>query len=75
MSITPQEALNQLTAGVCACGAAKQRKHSFCRACYRALPRDVRNALWAKILDGYEGAYEIALADLRAKGLVKGEAA
>ena len=52
------EALDSTT---CACGRPKERKKSFCWACYRRLPRRMREALYSKIGRGYEGAVDAAL--------------
>jgi hypothetical protein len=52
--------IDQLKSNGCYCGAAKQRGRSFCYSCYMALPKDLRGALWKRMLCGYEEAYEEA---------------
>lgn len=42
------------------CGKPKGRGKTFCRTCYRRLPYRIKRALWAKIGDGYEGAFDLA---------------
>lgn len=63
-----------LRSRTCACGRPKSPGHSFCRACYGALPQDARQALWSSLGHGYEEAYQVALGDLRGKGRVQEQA-
>ncbi|HEX4084342.1 MAG TPA: hypothetical protein VHY22_05490 [Chthoniobacteraceae bacterium] len=46
MSVTKHQAFRDLALTTCACGAAKKRMMSHCRACYFKLPRAMRQALY-----------------------------
>ncbi len=39
------------------CHGKKQRRQSFCRSCYRALPRTMAQNLWLRFGAGYVTAY------------------
>jgi len=54
------QALRELGGMVCACGAKKERNHSFCRECYFALPPEVRKTLFKRLNDGYANAWDDA---------------
>lgn len=64
MTDTPQTLIEELRGDKCRCGAAKEPKHTFCRACYFKLPRGLRSALYRLVGDGYEKAYAAAVAAL-----------
>lgn len=53
----------------CRCGAVKMPRQTFCRRCYRLLPRDLGNALYRRVGEGYEDAYAAACAHLEDKGV------
>ncbi len=44
----------------CRCGNAKASKQTFCRTCYLSLPKQIRQALYKRISQGYEEAYAAA---------------
>lgn len=52
--------LKELAGEECACGNQKSSGHSVCMRCYFALPGDMRKALYSRIGNGYEEAYEEA---------------
>jgi len=45
----------------CQCGRSKRPTNAFCFMCYSSLPSDMQKALWQKIGDGFEQAYDEAL--------------
>lgn len=47
------------------CGDKKQRRKSHCRACYFALPPELRSALYQKFGEGYEEAFRESIDYLR----------
>ncbi len=51
------EAIRELSALRCACGAAKRHGHSFCYACFHSLPVNLRRELWRPLSEGYAEAY------------------
>ena len=62
MSLTPslqQEARTALAGPFCICGAAKERKHSFCRGCYAALPHELKSGVWKMMSEGYAEAWDL----------------
>ena len=62
MITTRHQAYASLICQICpACGKAKRSRMSFCGGCYRALPRPMKNALYSKIGDGYEPAFDDAM--------------
>lgn len=65
----------ELRGRVCACGADKAVRMTFCGPCYFALKRDTRKALYNRIGNGYERAYSEARDELVRQGRVKAEAA
>ena len=56
--------LQELQSEECQCGRWKKPGYSFCFICYRRLPRDMQRALYRRVFDGYEEAYEEAVAFL-----------
>jgi|WetSurMetagenome_2_1015567.scaffolds.fasta_scaffold330457_3 hypothetical protein len=44
-----------------ACGRKKKSRQTFCLECYRALPKDMKRALYNRIGQGYEQAFSDAL--------------
>ena len=55
-----QIALKELEAEKCVCGAEKQKRQSFCRKCYLALPQKLRSELYKPMSDGYAEVHEEA---------------
>ena len=45
----------------CRCDNKKRYAESFCYSCYKALPKDLRSALYNGLTEGYERAYESAV--------------
>ena len=43
------------------CRSLKAPNTAFCRNCYRSLPNTLKNALWKRFGEGFEGAYESGL--------------
>lgn len=50
----------ELKGTVCACGARKASRQTFCRAQYFRLPAGMRQALYDPMGEGYEEAYQNA---------------
>lgn len=57
---TQRQLIAELRGGLCRCGAAKQPRQTFCRSCYFTLPAKMRSALYRRIGEGYEQAYQAA---------------
>jgi hypothetical protein len=55
-----QLAVEALDSRACLCGAKKDRGNSFCHGCYFALPKEMRNALYRALRDGYAEAWDEA---------------
>ena len=56
-------AFESLRSEICpACGDRKQSRKSFCGGCYHQLPKHLAKALYCRIGQGYELAFEQALA-------------
>ncbi|MDY7035541.1 MAG: hypothetical protein SV375_05180 [Thermodesulfobacteriota bacterium] len=53
--------VDELMSEQCLCERPKKRHHSFCYRCYRSLPGDLQRALYNRIGDGYEEAFEEAV--------------
>lgn len=66
-------ALQNLKSTQCVCGAKKVPMQSLCRACFYSLPKGAQNALYRKVGQGYEKAYESACLILQDIGRVKTE--
>ncbi len=60
----------ELQGTACRCGASKKAKQTFCRACYFALPKGQREALYHRVGNGYEAAYAAAILTLTEKGRI-----
>lgn len=45
----------------CQCERWKRQKMAFCWHCYKQLPQDMQRALYRRIGDGFEEAYEDAV--------------
>jgi hypothetical protein len=55
----------------CVCGRQKRSGLVFCNRCFNGLPRDLRKRLWQRLGEGFEDAYEEALAMVE-KGRCRG---
>ena len=64
----------ELMSDECACGRPKKPKFSFCYTCYRKLPHDMKRALYRRLHEGYEAAYDAAYAYLNESGGYDGDA-
>ena len=60
VDLLKETALRALASEVCVCNAPKNRKQSFCRVCYLALPSELRQELWRAMADGYPEHYGAA---------------
>ncbi len=65
-------AVGILKSGQCRCGGSKQTGMAFCYRCWLKLPQNVRHALYRKIGNGFEAAYDVACQFLKLE--VKGGA-
>lgn len=52
--------INELKSNECQCGRDKKPDYAFCFTCYDSLPWEMRKALWRRVGNGYEEAYEEA---------------
>lgn len=70
--MTPQKTdlVRELLGTLCACGSPKTSKRTFCLTCYRALPHGEQVALYKRVGNGYEEAYEAAVKTLKSKGRI-----
>lgn len=55
---------DELASKECICGNYKTSNFSFCPSCYYLLPDHLKSPLYRKMGDGYEEAYEEAVAAL-----------
>jgi hypothetical protein len=55
-----QTAIRELGLEQCICGAHKERRQSFCKRCYFALPQKLRSDLYKPLSDGYAEIYDEA---------------
>ena len=53
--------VTELESEECFCGRHKQSGKALCFKCFRDLPFDMRNALYRKMGNGYEAAYDAAV--------------
>lgn len=58
------ELIQELAGKVCRCDRPKRPRMTFCRGCYFALPASMRQDLYKRFGEGYEDAYEAAVAYL-----------
>lgn len=63
--------IQELRSEECACGRTKRPRYSFCYTCYQLLPDDMRKDLWSYMGDGYEEAYDSAVAWLTEEGRIE----
>lgn len=61
------EAINILSAEICACKKVKARRSAFCKSCYFRLPPTIRRALYSPLGRGFEQSYDLALDTLGLK--------
>lgn len=59
--------VRELEGRKCFCGARKAPMSTFCSSDYFALPKAMRDALYNRIGEGYEQAYETAREFLKVK--------
>ena len=67
--MTLAEIIKEFNGLRCRCGAVKIPRQTFCRHCYRKLPRPLANGLYARIGEGYQDAYAAACAHLEDEGV------
>lgn len=60
--------VKELRSNECRCGKWKAKRKTFCKACYFALPANLRKALYNRIGEGYEDAYMRSCEFLGRKG-------
>ena len=53
--------IDELLSEECFCGRTKKSKMSLCYTCYKSLPKDKKQALYQRMGDGYEEAYDDAI--------------
>ena len=68
--MTPRELIAELQGTACRCGSTKRPKQTFCHTCYYSLSADTRRALYRRVGEGYEEAYDEAIRELEALGRV-----
>ncbi len=56
--------IRELRSEQCQCGRGKKSGKSFCYSCWKRLPEDLQRALYRRIGEGYEAAYERAVMHL-----------
>ncbi len=60
--------VRSLRCTVCpACGCSKGANNTFCRACFLALAKPLRDALYRRLGEGYEAAVHAALHALKVR--------
>lgn len=59
--------VRELAGAVCRCGRVKRHRQTFCTRCFQALPPALKRALYCRIGEGYEEAYDAAVAALAAR--------
>ena len=60
MNERERELVKELAATVCRCGNRKASGNTFCGRCYFKLPKTTRAALYRRVGQGYEQAYNDA---------------
>lgn len=62
MTDKSRQLVTSLASTICpACRRAKGRKKTLCLGCYRSLPQAMRNALYARLGNGYEQSFNDAM--------------
>jgi hypothetical protein len=56
--------IRELFGTTCRCGKPKGSRMTFCGRCYHRLPPPARSALYRRVGEGYEEAYDAAVAIL-----------
>lgn len=59
------ELVRELCGTKCQCGSNKRSGELFCRSCYHSLPYDMKRALYRRLGNGYEEAYDAAVRTLK----------
>lgn len=62
--------IHELNGKQCRCNRPKQKRKTFCAGCYYTLPDEKRKALYNRIGEGYEEAYQDAVDYLTDKGRI-----
>lgn len=62
------EIIRELSGTTCHCGATKEKNQTFCKRCYFALEPGQRRALYRRVGNGYEQAYDAAVEALESHG-------
>lgn len=68
---SPNFYIRELDSEQCLCERPKWRGRSFCYNCYKSLPPDMQRALYRRIGEGYEEAYETAVKWLTEAGHIE----
>jgi hypothetical protein len=55
--MTARELIAELAGTTCRCGKLKSPRQTFCRICYFRLAKEMRDALYNGLGQGYEEAY------------------
>lgn len=63
--------IDSLRSTVCACGEPKTARQAFCKKCWRALPLPAQAALYDRLGQGYEAAYDSAVSMLEGMGRIQ----
>ena len=72
-AMSARELIRELGGTTCRCGSRKQSRQTFCRRCYYKLPPPMRQALYNRVGNGYEHAYEQAEEYLAGEGIARFE--
>ena len=63
---TSTELITSLQSNICpACSKAKKPRHALCFQCWRLLPHEQRDALYDRVGQGYEAAFDQAMRTLK----------
>jgi len=62
--IDQRDLLKELAGSACRCGRVKRPRQTFCSRCFQRLPPALKRALYRRIGEGYEAAYQAAVASL-----------
>jgi len=61
----PKALIASLASDLCpACSRAKRPRNTLCYGCYRSLPQPLRTALYNRVNNGYEQAFNDAMLSL-----------
>ena len=53
--------INVLKSDECQCGRCKKPRNALCNGCYNRLPAHMKRALYRRLRDGFEYAYDNAV--------------